>query len=147
MLLQFIALDVLGDLCYTMYHYSAHKLPWLWKYHKVHHEKIYPAARDTFHIHPVDLVLSTLTRIAVPLALVGPDTATIAVFAAFSTMIGYAHHSNTRLAHWASCGFVPGRVWASYHLTHHRRPGVNFAGAYWLWDYMLGTAVYKRIAR
>ena len=136
-----MCLDVLGDLSYTLYHYAAHKLPCLWEYHKVHHEKIRPTARDTFHIHLADLVLSTFTRIVVPLALVGAHMTwqPIAAFALFSTVIGVSHHSDTRLAHWASCGFVPGRVHASYHLTHHRRPGVNYAGAYWLWDELLGT--------
>lgn len=145
MLLGFLCLDVLGDVIYTLYHYAAHKLPFLWKYHKVHHEKTRPNARDTFHMHAVDLAASTLARIVAPLALVGARLSwpPILAFMLFSAIVGVAHHSDTALAHWASCGFVPGRVHASYHLTHHKRPGVNFGGAYWLWDAVLGKAVFN----
>lgn len=98
---------------------------------------------DTFHIHPVDLLLSTMARIVAPLAIIGGQMQWPAViaFALLSTVIGLAHHSDTKLAHWASLGFVPGRVYATYHLLHHKRPGINFGGAYWFWDKLLGTAV------
>ena len=137
----FLALDVLGDFFYTMYHFSAHKIPFLWTYHKTHHEKIHPSAADTFHISCADVILSTTFRILAPIVVLWDMVCvkSLIAFAIFSTAIGVSHHSNTRLARWVSLGFLPGRVYPDYHLQHHKNPGINYGGGYWLWDYLLSV--------
>ena len=140
----FVAADVLGDAAHTLYHYAAHKVPKLNQYHRVHHEKTQPTARDTFYNHPVDTALATTCRVALPVAAVvamGADWPVVVVYLFYCAATSMSHHTTHGLAEIVSLGFLPTRAKPGHHLMHHKDPTCKF-GENWIWfDYAMGTLV------
>ena len=63
--MQFIQLFLLSDAGFYLAHRLVHAVPWLWRFHAVHHSSEQMDWLSTFRVHPVDQILNT-TIIAVP---------------------------------------------------------------------------------
>lgn len=63
--LQFAELFVLSDLGFYAAHRLVHSVPWLWRFHEVHHSSEHLDWLATYRVHPVDQILHS-TIIALP---------------------------------------------------------------------------------
>ena len=131
---------VLSDLVGYLVHRAMHRLPWLWRFHALHHEATELSWLDAWRQHPVDFVLHGVA-VGLPGALLGAslsDLASVVVLRkAFTTFL----HANVAVS------FGPLRwVLASpaFHRVHHsadpRLYDTNFAGTFPVWDLLFGTA-------
>lgn len=132
-LFVFVASDFVG----YFIHRAMHRVPLLWRFHKLHHEATELSWLDAWRQHPVDFVLHGIA-VGVPGALLGAslsDLASVVVLRkAFTTFL----HANLKVSF--------GLVLASpaFHGVHHsadpRDYDTNFAGTFPLWDVLFNTA-------
>lgn len=133
-----VVVFVLADLVGYWVHRAMHRVPWLWRFHRLHHEATELSWLDAWRQHPLDFVLHGVA-VGVPGALLGASLSELASVVvlrkAFTTFL----HANLALDF--------GVVLASpvFHAVHHdadpRRYDTNFAGTFPLWDVVFGTAV------
>ena len=136
---QFVVLLCLSDLCFYLVHRLVHTVPWLWRFHAVHHSSEQMDWLATFRVHPVDQVLNS-TIIAVPAVALGFSPAPLLAYALVYRVHSLLLHSNVHV------DFGPlGRVFASprYHHWHHAdEPQAydrNFGGQLVIWDRLFDT--------
>lgn len=139
--LQFFESMLLADLALYFGHRAVHAIPFLWRFHAVHHSAEELDWLVASRAHPCDQILLKSASL-VPLFFLGFSNAVIEaylLFAAWQTMLT---HSNVRLT------FGPGLRWAlagpEFHHWHHDKNGAergkNFAGHFPFFDLVLGTA-------
>jgi sterol desaturase/sphingolipid hydroxylase (fatty acid hydroxylase superfamily) len=127
---------VLSDLVGYFIHRAMHRVPLLWRFHKLHHEATELSWLDAWRQHPVDFVLHGLA-VGAPGALLGASLSGLASVVvlrkAFTTFL----HANLKVSF--------GLVLASpdFHAVHHsadpRQYDTNFAGTFPVWDVLFGT--------
>ncbi len=93
---QFAEALTLVELIGYWMHRASHTVPWLWRFHKVHHaigEMDWLAAG---HLHPIDQTIMR-TAVVVPLFALGFSKATFGAFLAFEGFTAIFNHANVRL--------------------------------------------------
>jgi len=137
--LQFVQLLLLADLCFYLAHRLVHTVPWLWRFHAVHHSSEQMDWLSTFRVHPVDQVLNS-TIIGVPAVALGFSPAPLLAYALLYRVHALLLHSNVHV----DLGPLE-RVFASprYHHWHHAdEPQAydrNFGGQLVIWDRLFDT--------
>lgn len=87
---------VLLDYTLYLWHYLTHKVPFLWRFHSVHHADIDMDATTALRFHFGELVLSVPWR-ALQVRLLGISPLSLAVWQTLTLMEILFHHSNLRL--------------------------------------------------
>jgi sterol desaturase/sphingolipid hydroxylase (fatty acid hydroxylase superfamily) len=137
--LQFVELLLLADFCFYVAHRLVHVVPWLWRFHAVHHSSEQMDWLATFRVHPVDQVLNS-TIIALPGIALGFSPGALLAYALLYRGHSLLLHSNVGLRF----GRL-GQIIASphYHHWHHaddpRAHERNFGGQLVIWDALFGT--------
>ena len=142
---QLVLLFVLRDFIHFWVHRLLHRVPWLWRFHKVHHSVREMGFAAHLRFHPGETVVYR-TLEYVPLALIGFGLDDFILVHVTSLTIGHLNHSNVRLP------LGPLRyVFNSpqMHLWHHvKQPpvatGINFGVSLSVWDWIFGTAYWPR---
>jgi sterol desaturase/sphingolipid hydroxylase (fatty acid hydroxylase superfamily) len=136
-LLQLTAGLLLFDLAGYVAHRLAHRVPWLWRLHSVHHASQTMDWLASFRQHPLEIAWMTIAQNA-PLVLLGiPLGAHAAVLAALQLHTVFVH-ANVR---------VPGGAWRlvvatpGFHHRHHQRDGAvrNYASLFPALDVLFQT--------
>jgi len=134
-------LFVVRDFVQWNIHRLLHRVPFLWRFHAVHHSARELGFATHFRFHPMEsVVYRTLEYI--PLALLGLGVTDMTVIYMFAVLVGHLNHTNVRLPlGWFK--FVLNNP--QMHRWHHvidlpRRGGVNFGITLSVWDYLFRTA-------
>lgn len=137
--LQFIEVLLLADLGFYAAHRLFHAVPWLWRFHEVHHSSEHLDWLATYRVHPVDQIVNSALILA-PSALLGLGPGPILAYSLIYRVHAVLLHSNVRI------GFGPLRwIVASpiFHHWHHAdQPEAydrNFGGQLVLFDWLFGT--------
>ncbi len=130
----------LGDLGIYIIHRLSHTLPWLWRFHAVHHSAEEMDWLVAVRTHPLDLLLFRLASIA-PMVVLNITPAAGAVFVAVFAWQSWLAHANVRLS------FGPLRwvlVSPEFHHWHHAAEREahdrNYANVFACWDVLFRTA-------
>lgn len=130
---------VVGEFAGYWGHRAQHSLPWLWRFHRLHHSSPVLDWLAPNRRHPVDLVGSRLA-VGVPLLALGFTVPTIAAHYAVRRAQGLFVHANLKVSlgplRWVIAS-------PEFHHWHHvDDPALyhnNFAGQLPLVDWMFGT--------
>lgn len=130
---------VIGEIAGYWGHRAQHELPWLWRFHRVHHSSPMLDWLAPNRRHPVDLIGSRLA-VGLPLLALGFTVPTIAAHYAVKRAQGLFVHANIKV----SLGPLRWLVASpEFHHWHHvDDPALyhnNFAGQLPLVDLMFGT--------
>jgi sterol desaturase/sphingolipid hydroxylase (fatty acid hydroxylase superfamily) len=87
---------LLLDLSFYYWHIMNHKIPWLWRFHNVHHIDPDLDVSTGFRFHFGEVLLSTLFRV-VQVSLIGMSLMTFAIYELVFQTETLFHHSNWRL--------------------------------------------------
>lgn len=138
--LQLLQMIVLVDLATYWVHRAFHHVPWLWRFHAVHHSSEHMDWLAGSRMHPVD-VLVTRAAAFVPVFVLGFAPAALYAYLVFVSFHAVFIHANLL---WR---FGPLRWWLStpeFHHWHHASDAEgldkNFAAFLPLWDRLFGTA-------
>ena len=133
---------VLSDLAGYWVHRAMHRVPWLWRFHRLHHEAVELSWLDAWRQHPIDFLLHGVV-VGVPGALLGAPLSALASVVVLRKAFTSFLHANVRAP------FGP-FFWVlaspAFHRTHHsadpREYDTNFAGTFPVWDLLFGTAQF-----
>lgn len=149
----------MSDLFYYISHRLTHKIPVLWKFHKVHHSAETLTPLTVYRIHPLDLWFNQCFRnvgaglVSGLFFYVYPDAVSLLAIAATHTgmVIFYVVVANLRHSHiWISFGQRVEHVLISpalhqiHHSTNPKHFDKNFGSTLSLWDWMFGSLYVPR---
>ena len=144
---QFLAVLVAGDFMEWFVHNALHRVPWLWRFHRVHHSIVVMDWIGNFRFHWGESLLYNSIK-HLPMALLGADASVVLLAAVTSTGIGHLNHSNLNIS-WGPVRYLLNSP--RMHIWHHEKglrggAGVNFAVVFSLWDWVFRTAYMPRVA-
>jgi sterol desaturase/sphingolipid hydroxylase (fatty acid hydroxylase superfamily) len=137
-LLGFLALD----LAIYAQHVAFHKVPLLWRLHRMHHADLDIDVTTGVRFHPIEIVLSMLIKIAAVLALGIPPVA-VFVFEVVLNATSMFNHGNVAMPSWLDRVLRLIVVTPDMHRVHHsiapRETDSNFGFNLPWWDRLFGT--------
>src|SRR5438552_9515113 len=113
-LLGFLALDLV---IYAQ-HVVFHKVPALWRLHRMHHADLDIDVTTGLRFHPIEIVLSMLIKIAVVIALGVPPVAVLA-FEIVLNATSMFNHANVAMPSWLDRAMRWIVVTPDMHRVHH----------------------------
>jgi len=130
------------DLAIYLQHVVFHKVPWLWRLHRMHHADLDIDVTTGVRFHPVEILISLGIKIAVILALGIPVVAVI-LFEVLLNVTSMFNHSNVRMPAWLDRALRFLLVTPDMHRVHHsvlrHETDSNFGFNLPWWDRLFGT--------
>ncbi len=133
---------ILLDLAIYGQHVATHKIPVLWRLHKVHHADRAMDVSTAVRFHPLELVLSSVFKALVVLAL-GASSLAVAVFVLLLFIGPTFNHSNLRVPHaldrvlrWV---IATPDVHRAHHSVFRAEQDTNYGFFLIWWDKLFGT--------
>ena len=138
-----IAVVVL-DFTIWLQHVIAHRVPLLWRVHRMHHADTEFDVTTGLRFHPIEIGLSMLWKVAWVLALGAPAVAVI-IFEIILNGLAMFNHANFALPVWLDRLLRPVIVTPDMHRVHHSvhssEHHANFGFNLSIWDRLFGTYV------
>jgi len=137
-LLAFLILDF----AVWVQHWAAHKIPVLWRVHRVHHADGDMDVTTALRFHPIEILLSFVWKGAIILALGGPVWAVV-VFEIVLNGAAMFNHANVALPRWLDRGLRWLIVTPDMHRVHHSarvsETDSNYGFNLSIWDRLFRT--------
>ena len=138
MLAGFLALD----LAIYAQHVAFHKVPVLWRLHRMHHADLDIDVSTGLRFHPIEIILSMLIKIAVVILIGVPPIAVVA-FEVVLNATSMFNHSNAAMPSWLDRIVRLVVVTPDMHRVHHsvlrHETDSNFGFNLPWWDRLFGT--------
>jgi sterol desaturase/sphingolipid hydroxylase (fatty acid hydroxylase superfamily) len=123
-------------------HLLSHKVPLLWRLHRVHHSDPELDVTTIFRIHPIEgfavLVCQLLTVVAF-----GVPVLALLLYSVLSTTSALLQHANlrlpTRVDRWMSWVFTSPGMHHVHHSRHVEETDTNYGPLFAWWDRLFGT--------
>ena len=136
----------LGELGPFALHRLAHRRPWLWRMHELHHRPAKLNAANSVLAHPINVIWNKLARV-LPWLLLGFEPQVMLWAALFIQVQGAAVHANIR----GSLGALDLLIGsAELHRWHHsviEGEAQNYGTAIPLWDQIFGSYLRRHGAQ
>jgi sterol desaturase/sphingolipid hydroxylase (fatty acid hydroxylase superfamily) len=129
---------------YTLYvwHILVHKVPWLWRFHKVHHADLDLDASTALRFHFGEIAASVPYR-AAQVVLFGVSPRDLSIWQTFLMVSILFHHSNlelpVRVERWLSRVFVTPRMHGIHHSILQAETNSNWSSGLAVWDWLHRT--------
>ncbi|MFT6022459.1 MAG: sterol desaturase/sphingolipid hydroxylase (fatty acid hydroxylase superfamily) [Ascidiaceihabitans sp.] len=130
-------------------HLITHKVPILWRLHRVHHADVDMDVTTAIRFHPVEIALSMILKIGV-VYLLGPAAIAVILFEIMLNGTAMFNHANIRLP--LAVDRVVRRVLVTpdmhrvHHSVHRHEHDSNYGFALSIWDQMFGTYIAQPAA-
>lgn len=135
---------VLLDLAVWAQHVASHKIPLLWRVHKVHHADRDIDVTTGVRFHPVEIMLSMAYKLVI-VVLLGPAAIAVVLFEVILNASAMFNHANVRLPLVIDRVLRAIIVTPDMHRVHHsiisRETDSNYGFFLSIWDRMFGTYV------
>ncbi|HEY6430452.1 MAG TPA: sterol desaturase family protein [Acetobacteraceae bacterium] len=154
-LLIFTALMALADdFGYYLFHLAAHRISWLWAFHKVHHSAETLTVFANVRVHPVELAITgpfkavTIALVMAPALYLGVGKPQVMTILGLNLIAAFYRATGAQLHHthiWLSWGprlehvLISPAMHQIHHSTAPRHWNRNMGGMFALWDWMFGT--------
>ena len=128
---------LLLDLSFYYWHVANHRIPFLWRFHNVHHIDPDLDVSTGFRFHFGEIALSSIFRV-VQIGLIGPSLTTFLVYELVFLVNTLFHHSNVRLPvdveRLLNKVFVTPRMHGIHHSQVRTELNSNFSVVFSWWD-------------
>jgi sterol desaturase/sphingolipid hydroxylase (fatty acid hydroxylase superfamily) len=142
--LELILAILILDLAIWAQHLITHKVPLLWRLHRVHHADRDMDVTTALRFHPVEIALSMLLKIGVVYGL-GPAAIAVILFEILLNGTAMFNHSNVKLPLWLDAVLRRVLVTPDMHRVHHsvhrHEHDSNYGFALSIWDRIFGTYI------
>lgn len=140
-----IAVMVLDFVAQYGVHWLLHRVPWMWRFHMIHHSDTHVDATTATRHHPGDYMLREIFALFAIIAFGIPFSYYI-FYRMLTVFFTYFTHANIRLPKWLDKTLSYVFVTPAMHKFHHHfeRPwtDTNFGNIFSFWDRICGTLVY-----
>lgn len=140
--LQTVLAILLLDYTLYLWHALTHRLPFLWRFHAVHHVDRDLDATTALRFHAGEMTISVFWR-AAQIAAIGVDPFAYSLWQLCTTLSICFHHANLRLPERCERALALLIVTPRMHGTHHaadeRLANGNWSSGLSLWDRLHGT--------
>jgi len=138
----FVASVLLLDLLIYFQHRVFHRIPLLWRLHRMHHSDPDFDVSTAVRFHPLEILLSMGIKIAAVL-LLGAPAAAVLVFELLLNATSVFNHGNLRLPRemdrWLRWLVVTPDMHRVHHSVRHEETDSNFGFSIPWWDRLFGT--------
>jgi len=144
MWIEVILAMLILDLAIWTQHLITHKVPVLWRLHRVHHADRDMDVTTAIRFHPVEIALSMLLKIGL-VYLMGPAAIAVVLFEIILNGTAMFNHANLRLPPALDAVLRRVLVTPDMHRVHHstlrQEHDSNYGFALSIWDHMFRTYV------
>ena len=130
------------DFAIWLQHLITHKIPILWRLHRVHHSDRDFDVTTAIRFHPVEIALSMLLKIGL-VYLIGPSALGILIFEVILNGTAMFNHANLKLPLWLDGFLRLIIVTPDMHMVHHsdmrEEHDTNYGFALVIWDRLFRT--------
>lgn len=124
-------------------HRATHKIPLLWRFHRVHHSDTTMDSSTVFRFHPIELILVFGIGNIVTAALFGTDVFSMALYYFILYLFFFIEHANLKYPRWLNSTLGLIFVMPDHHRVHHQQDQFytdsNYADIFIIWDRIFGT--------
>ncbi len=142
--LEFLLAILTLDFAIWLQHLITHKVPLLWRLHRVHHADPDFDVTTAIRFHPVEIALSMGLKIGL-IYLLGPSVLAVLVFEILLNGTALFTHSNIRipakLDNMIRLVLVTPDMHRVHHSVHRDEHDSNYGFALSIWDRLLGTYI------
>ena len=140
-----LAIMILDLVAQYSVHYLLHRVPWMWRFHMIHHSDTHVDATTGTRHHPGDYVTREVFAL-VAIVISGIPLAYYLFYRILTIFFAYFTHANISLPRWLDKTMSIVFVTPDMHKFHHHfeRPwtDTNFGNIFSFWDRIFGTMVY-----
>ncbi|MCB1062315.1 MAG: sterol desaturase family protein [Verrucomicrobiae bacterium] len=130
------------DLWTYWWHRLNHRIPFLWRFHRMHHSDPQMDVTTANRFHLGEIAISSLLRVPLIL-LIGAPLWHLALYEALMFPVVQFHHANVGLPHWLDRTLRIILVTPAMHKVHHSRwqpeTDSNYTSMLSIWDRLFGT--------
>lgn len=143
---------LLYDFGFTFLHFLYHRVPFLWKLHKVHHSADYLTPLTVARFHVGEYILQKVSEgltmglifgvfyFILPTSIDLYKVFGLSLFAILFSSIGVFRHSHIWISYgWLNYIFSSPAMHQIHHSTEKRHIDKNFSQIFSFWDYLLGS--------
>ena len=138
---------IILDLWIYAWHRANHIIPFLWRFHQVHHLDELLDTTSAFRFHVGEVLLSAIVR-TVPIILLGIPLSTVILFEALLLTCAIFHHSDAKMPVFVETWLAKIIVTPGIHWIHHhaRRDDTdsNYGLLFSFWDRLFGSKSLTR---
>jgi sterol desaturase/sphingolipid hydroxylase (fatty acid hydroxylase superfamily) len=133
---------VLLDLSFYVAHVAMHKVPALWRVHRVHHSDPVVDVTTTIRQHPLEGLIRYAFMASFACSF-GVGVGAFVVYRTWSAVNGLLEHSNLRVPRWLDGALSLFTTWPNMHKVHHsrdvRESDTNYGNIFSWFDRLFGT--------
>lgn len=133
---------ILLDLWVYWVHRAWHRVPVMWRFHKVHHFDEFLDSTSAFRFHLGEVVTSAALRL-IPISLLAIPLGHVIAFETLMLCAVIFHHSNLRLPRGVERAMSRVIITPSIHWVHHhavmRDTHSNYGAIFSIWDRLFGS--------
>ncbi len=143
-LLVALPITILGrSFAQYAFHVLSHKVPLLWRLHRVHHCDEHLDATSTLRNHPLELIASAIFISAI-VAMLGLSPAVLIAYESIEALLNLLAHANIRLPPTTervarALFFITPAVHRIHHSARQEETDCNYGAVFSFWDRLLGT--------
>jgi len=130
------------DFAIWLQHVISHKIPILWRLHRVHHADVEIDVTTAIRFHPIEIALSMALKIGL-VYLIGPAAWAVVIFEVMLNGSAMFNHANIKLPLGLDRVLRLGIVTPDMHRIHHsvqrQEHDSNYGFGLSIWDRMFGT--------
>jgi sterol desaturase/sphingolipid hydroxylase (fatty acid hydroxylase superfamily) len=140
---QIVLLFAISDFFYYWAHRLCHEVPFLWRFHSVHHSAHRISVLNASRVHPGDLVFRRIIPMLITLQLTGASPTAVLITGVIGSVLGTITHMNVDF------DFGPVNLFIGtnqVHRWHHSTvydEAKNF-GLTMAWDHLFGTYFFPK---
>jgi sterol desaturase/sphingolipid hydroxylase (fatty acid hydroxylase superfamily) len=123
-------------------HLIEHKIPLLWRLHRVHHLDTQLDVSTSQRHHPLELIVNVLILVGVTI-IYGLSPSIVIIYASIEAIIDFFSHANVRLpesvdriVRWV---FVTPNMHSLHHSSHQPETDSNYGTVFTVWDRLFRT--------
>ena len=140
--LKLLVTVVFMDFMLYVWHLVNHEMPFLWRFHRVHHSDLNMDVSTATRFHIGELAISAVIKISL-IFFLGATLLGVLIFESALVLCAQFQHSSLRVPKWFETIFWVLFVPPSMHRIHHsviiQERNTNYGTIFSLWDRSLGT--------